>query len=442
MALTLDSYYDPLVEFQELAVGVDGRRTWKVTGPDLNGHYGGLNGVGGLEATIQENSGTVTPVLNDYFGNVLATISGSTANWNSVRVGGYGPVLGYQAATLTASTPLAETLLWRSRRMDPGGYYNLGARYYDPLAGRFLSPDPLGHAGSMDLYSFCSGDPLNRFDPTGRFGKWVAAIGEGVTAFLGDQAQQFETSCYNAFDALMNPIVSTLVGPAAAQTYFPGGYEAGSSYLAFMNQSSATQLGYNCADAVKVGLQVGLIAATLGVAELAPVLEGAEVLEDANAMRMGGTMALVDTEEAGVVTSEGMADSFQYAQLKDYYSAQEASSAPAVISSTTTPTTTTASSGQTLIYDVNLDKIAEMQSQTAQIQNVLDPYAQGHRTTAVLDTSGEWGCAIRSCVDCHSPSLQVFRDEPYVSRLMESPSLEAWLSSWLNGQNLWNMKGS
>ena len=93
------------------------------------------------------------------------------ANRNPVRVSGYGPVLGYQASTLTANTLLADTLVWRSRTMDPGGFYCLGARYYDPIAGHFLSADPLGHASSMDLYSFCNGDPLNKFDPTGRFSK-------------------------------------------------------------------------------------------------------------------------------------------------------------------------------------------------------------------------------------------------------------------------------
>jgi RHS repeat-associated protein len=72
---------------------------------------------------------------------------------------------------LTPSTPLAEALVWRSRRLDPTGYYRLGSRYYDPMAGRFISADPLGHSGSWDLYSFCNGDPLNRFDPTGRLGK-------------------------------------------------------------------------------------------------------------------------------------------------------------------------------------------------------------------------------------------------------------------------------
>jgi RHS repeat-associated protein len=169
--LTVDSYYDPQVKYAEVAVGVNGQRTWKVLGPDINGRYGGMHGVGGLEATVLETDGTIVPVLNDYFGNVLATISAATVTWNPIRVGAYGPVMGYRPATVAPGTALAETLVWRSRWMDPSGFYCLGARYYDPMAGHFLSPDPLGHAASMDLYSVCNGDPLNRFDPEGKLGR-------------------------------------------------------------------------------------------------------------------------------------------------------------------------------------------------------------------------------------------------------------------------------
>jgi hypothetical protein len=53
----------------------------------------------------------------------------------------------------------------------------------------------------------------------------------------------------------------------------------------------------------------------------------------------------------------------------------------------------------------------------------------------------EWGCAIRSCVDCSSPLLPVVRDEPCVSRITESQSLEQWLSDWIAGRDLWNIGG-
>ena len=69
--LTLESYYDPQGEFLEVGVAVNGARTWKVLGPDLDGRYGSLQGIGGLEATIDETNGTVTPVVNDAFGNIV-----------------------------------------------------------------------------------------------------------------------------------------------------------------------------------------------------------------------------------------------------------------------------------------------------------------------------------------------------------------------------------
>lgn len=51
----------------------------------------------------------------------------------------------------------------------------------------------------------------------------------------------------------------------------------------------------------------------------------------------------------------------------------------------------------------------------------------------------EWGCAIRSCVDCNSPALQVIRDEPYVSRTIEANCFEDWLQAWIKGRDLWHM---
>ncbi|HEY3914783.1 MAG TPA: RHS repeat-associated core domain-containing protein, partial [Verrucomicrobiae bacterium] len=171
LTMTVDSYYDPQVKYGEVAVALNGQRTWKVLGPDANGSYGGMHGVGGLEATVQESDATIVPVVNDCQGNVLGSISTTNLTWNPIRVSAYGPVMGYRPAIPAFGVPLADTLVWRSRWMDPTGYYQLGARPYDPVAGHFLSADPLGHESSMDLYSFCNGDPLNGFDPTGYFTK-------------------------------------------------------------------------------------------------------------------------------------------------------------------------------------------------------------------------------------------------------------------------------
>jgi RHS repeat-associated protein len=46
----------------------------------------------------------------------------------------------------------------------------LGARYYDPEVGRFLSPDPIGFLDGLNLYAYCGNNPVSKVDPTGLFG--------------------------------------------------------------------------------------------------------------------------------------------------------------------------------------------------------------------------------------------------------------------------------
>jgi RHS repeat-associated protein len=69
---------------------------------------------------------------------------------------------------LEQTRDILKSLAWQSRRIDPTGFFHMGARYYDPVAGAFISTDPLGHAECMDLYSYADGDPVNYSDPTGR----------------------------------------------------------------------------------------------------------------------------------------------------------------------------------------------------------------------------------------------------------------------------------
>jgi RHS repeat-associated protein len=147
---------------------------WKVFGPDLNGRFGGLQGTGGLEAVILDAGGTTTGVINDQFGNGVATVSGGTVTWNATRVGAYGPLAGVQAQTLTDVSQVAAATAWRSHRIDPTGFYWLGARYYEPTSGRFLSADPAGHAASPSLYDYAGGDPVNQMDSDGRCADKIA----------------------------------------------------------------------------------------------------------------------------------------------------------------------------------------------------------------------------------------------------------------------------
>ncbi len=47
------------------------------------------------------------------------------------------------------------------------GLYLMGARYYAANLGRFISRDPIGFDGGINLYAYCADDPINLFDPFG-----------------------------------------------------------------------------------------------------------------------------------------------------------------------------------------------------------------------------------------------------------------------------------
>jgi RHS repeat-associated protein len=57
------------------------------------------------------------------------------------------------------------------------GLYYYGARYYNPLIGRFLTPDtivqsPGGNPQTLNRYTYCNNNPVNLVDPTGHKWSW------------------------------------------------------------------------------------------------------------------------------------------------------------------------------------------------------------------------------------------------------------------------------
>ncbi|MEO0510253.1 MAG: RHS repeat-associated core domain-containing protein [Verrucomicrobiota bacterium] len=174
------STFDPQILYMEVSVSLNDARTWKIYGPDLNGSYGGLHGIGGLCAAYLESLSTYFPLMLDTLGNVVAHIESGVEDrivYGSTNTTAYGvaseppPKEWGETDSTSVTTKLWEASAWRGYRYDPTGYIHMGARCYDPVSGRFLSPDPLGHAESMDLYSFANGDPINFVDPTGRGGE-------------------------------------------------------------------------------------------------------------------------------------------------------------------------------------------------------------------------------------------------------------------------------
>ena len=66
-------------------------------------------------------------------------------------------------------------LQYTGRENDGTGLYYYRARYYDPALKRFVSEDPIGIAGGLNLAAYVRGNPITYSDPDGLFrmyGNW------------------------------------------------------------------------------------------------------------------------------------------------------------------------------------------------------------------------------------------------------------------------------
>ena len=72
----------------------------------------------------------------------------------------------------------------------PGQYYDAETglhynyhRYYDPTTGRYVTPDPIGLGGGINLFAYVAGNPVNRIDPKGLD---VLFVQVGGAAFISE----------------------------------------------------------------------------------------------------------------------------------------------------------------------------------------------------------------------------------------------------------------
>ncbi|MBI2797500.1 MAG: hypothetical protein HYX65_12435 [Gemmatimonadetes bacterium] len=93
------------------------------------------------------------------------------------------------------------------------GLYYYRARYYDPHRGRFLSEDPIGLVGGINLYAYVENDPANSTDPTG-----LETCPEGkrwIVFYPSHGTPVFECISF----APLEPITITERGPSPFERY-------------------------------------------------------------------------------------------------------------------------------------------------------------------------------------------------------------------------------
>jgi RHS repeat-associated protein len=209
----ISQYFDPNVEFLELGETDSGVTTWKFYGPDVNGVYGGMQGVGGLEAVVN-GPRSASPVINDIRGNALALYNLTQASlvWFPSRVTAYSAVEGYRPLPLADGAKIAQASAWRGKWADITGLYWIGNRYYDPVSGGWMSFDPVWNERDPNGFTFCGGEPIDFFDADGRGVDGTAINGYRSTVpFL--TAQYSAWTVEETVDAVWNTAVATVATP-------------------------------------------------------------------------------------------------------------------------------------------------------------------------------------------------------------------------------------
>ena len=112
--------------------------------------------------------------LVDALGSTVALAASGAVKTNY----GYDPY-GVSTATGTAST---NPFQFTGRENDGTGLLNYRNRYYNPAWGRFVSEDPIGLAGGINVYAYAGSNPASFTDPSGLCAEDLC-IAEGLAAY-------------------------------------------------------------------------------------------------------------------------------------------------------------------------------------------------------------------------------------------------------------------
>ncbi|MGH9817008.1 MAG: RHS repeat-associated core domain-containing protein, partial [Candidatus Acidiferrales bacterium] len=231
-------------------------------------------------------------LINDRQGTTLAAMRGDGSQEDNATYftrDPYGGLIGASGPGGAMSTETGFT--GASTPNQTGGFVYLRNRWYDPQTGRFLTQDPIGLAGGVNLYSYAGSNPVNFSDPFG-----LNPCRHGMVA-----------ACLRALAQNLQTIGTGLV--RAAQ-WIGGGWQRMFQAMRGVAQSPAVQ---QSADNVAQAAQrIGTSGPTIGpgTQRLIEALEGAGPGMDARIQAVAqwlpqGQRALMTTLEGGAKMLSG-----------------------------------------------------------------------------------------------------------------------------------------
>ena len=156
-------FYDGWMLIKEIVANTNGTTDvieyhW---GKDLSGTIGGAGGVGGL--LYLKRNGAIYVPWYDAYGNVMGYWD---AQGNVVAEYTYDAF----GKLISSSGPMADvfSIRYSTKYFDPEiGFYYYGYRFYSPELKRWITRDPIGEEGGVNLYAMCENNCILKYDAIG-----------------------------------------------------------------------------------------------------------------------------------------------------------------------------------------------------------------------------------------------------------------------------------
>ena len=140
---------------------------------------------------LENGIGSMYYVLTDHLGSWERVLDGNKNTVQATHFDPWGNRMGFTAwdTPQTVAYFTFDRGFTGHEHYDDFGVINANARIYDPVIGRFFSPDPFVQAPdftqSFNRYSYCMNNPVMYSDPDGEFVWAPVIIGAMVSAYFG-----------------------------------------------------------------------------------------------------------------------------------------------------------------------------------------------------------------------------------------------------------------
>lgn len=155
--------YLPGLEIHQRFQGGNLKEEWTVICDPLVSGIRALSWSMGLPAGIKNNQ--VRYSYQDIVSSVMLELDQDGNVISQEEYFPFGGTSGYLVENdIVASY---KTRRYSGKEQDVSGLYYYGYRYYNPIIGRWMSPDPLGLAAGLNRYAFVKNNPINSRDIAG-----------------------------------------------------------------------------------------------------------------------------------------------------------------------------------------------------------------------------------------------------------------------------------